>query len=157
MRDISKRGDTMSACVFFGHRQCHQLERDRLYAAIEDLIHQGVEAFYVGNQGQFDAMVYGCLKQLKRQYPGIRYYVVLAYLPGEKELSFVSEETLYPEEVAKGTRKFAIHRRNCWLVKNANYCICYITHTWGGAYRYVEMAEKRGVSLINIGSCKEKT
>lgn len=44
----------MSACTFFGHRECYSLDGQALMVAIEDLIRKGVDAFYVGNQGQFE-------------------------------------------------------------------------------------------------------
>lgn len=74
----------MSVCTFFGHRECYGLDKQILQDAIKRLILQGVDTFYVGNQGQFDAMVYRCLKQFRKQYPHIRVAVVLAYLPTEK-------------------------------------------------------------------------
>ena len=71
-------------CCFFGHREVIHTIRDKLTAIIERLITEdGVTEFYVGNQGQFDSMVYSVLKELKAKYPNIRYTVVLAYMPDE--------------------------------------------------------------------------
>ena len=39
-------------CTFFGHRDCFDLDEAVLWSAIENLINQGVDAFYVGNQGE---------------------------------------------------------------------------------------------------------
>lgn len=47
----------MSACTFFGHRECYGLDTAVLQAAIEALIHNGVDTFYVGHQGGFDVLV----------------------------------------------------------------------------------------------------
>ena len=44
----------MSACTFFGHRECYSLDGQALMDAIEDLIRKGVDTFYVGNLGQFE-------------------------------------------------------------------------------------------------------
>ena len=61
-------------CCFFGHREVTHNIRGRLTAIIEKLITEnGVTNFYVGNQGQFDSMVYSVLKELKVKYPHIRY------------------------------------------------------------------------------------
>ena len=54
----------MSACTFFGHRECYELDGMVLRNAILDLIDRGVDVFYVGNQGGFDGMVYSCLKRI---------------------------------------------------------------------------------------------
>ena len=40
---------------------------------IENLIISGIaDSFYVGNQGNFDLMVYKCLKELSKKYPNIQ-------------------------------------------------------------------------------------
>ena len=55
-------------CCFFGHREVTHNIRDKLTVVIEKLItEENVTKFYVGNQGQFDSMVYSVLKELK--YP----------------------------------------------------------------------------------------
>jgi uncharacterized phage-like protein YoqJ len=111
---------------------------------------QGDDVFYVGNQGEFDSAVYRCLKQLREEYPHIRVCVVLAYLPTEKDEEI--PDSMYPE--LEGHPKFALDRRNRWMIDRADVCICYIDHTWGGAYKFVMLAQKRGLTVINIGSAE---
>ena len=142
----------MSACTFFGHRECYGLDSQVLLQAIEELITQGVDTFYVGNQGQFDSTVYACLKHLRNQHPHIRVCVVLAYLPTEKNECDNPADTIYPE--IEGHPKFAIERRNRWMIDHSGYCICYINHTWGGAYKFAKLAKQRGKTVINIGSAE---
>lgn len=137
-------------CAFFGHRECYGLDLQVLMDAIEDLICKGVDTFYVGNQGQFDTMVYSCLKQLRKTHPHIRICVVLAYLPTEKSEYNDEVDTMYPE--IEGHPKFAIERRNRWIIDTSDYCLCYINHTWGGAYKFYRLAKRRGKTVINIGN-----
>lgn len=139
----------MSVCTFFGHRECCGLDPVILRRGIEELISLGVDTFYVGNQGQFDSMVHSCLKTLQGQYPHIRYGVVLAYLPTQKEAHGDLSDAMYPE--IEGYPKFAIERRNRWMIDASSYCLCYIDHTWGGAYKFVCMAKRRGLTVINLG------
>ena len=139
----------MSVCTFFGHSDGYGLDRDMLCCAIEGLIGQGVDTFYVGNHGVFDAAVRACLKKLCRQYPHICYAVVLAYLPREKQSDDFSD-TIYPEAVEAGLPKFAIDRRNKWMLQQADIVICHIRHTWGGAYKFVRLARKQGKRVINL-------
>lgn len=140
----------METCTFFGHRECYGLDAQVLRGAIEDLIRKGVDAFYVGNQGQYDSMVYSCLKQLRKKHSHIRVCVVLAYLPTEKGEYDDMVDTMYPE--IEGHPKFAIERRNRWLIDHTDYCLCYINHTWGGAYKFALLAKRCGKTVINIGS-----
>lgn len=74
----------MKTCTFFGHSENCSLAEETLTGAIENLIGEGIDTFYVGNQGQFDALVRRCLKKLRILNPHIRFYVVLAYLPTGK-------------------------------------------------------------------------
>lgn len=135
-------------CLYiFGYRECYGLDAGVLRNAIEDLISRGVDTFYVGNQGAFDGMVYHCLKQLRTAYPHIRISVVLAYLPAEKRAGDMAD-TMYPE--IEGHPKFAIARRNRWMIDASDYCLCYITHTWGGAYKFADMAKRHGLPVINL-------
>ena len=56
----------MAACTFFGHRDCPETIKTKLREALVDLItNHGVDMFYVGHQGQFDAYVHSELKKIK--------------------------------------------------------------------------------------------
>ena len=143
----------MSACTFFGHRECYGLDTGVLQAAIEDLIAKGVDTFYVGYQGRFDGLALSCLESLKPLYPHIRYYVVFAYLPtGKPEQDLYVHCSIYPEEMEIGLPKFAVERRNRWMIDRSDYCLCYITHTWGGAYKFVRLAKRKKLAVMNVGN-----
>ena len=75
----------MASCTFFGHRECPESIKIKLREVLIDLItNHGVDMFYVGNQGRFDAIVRGVLRELEKEYPQIDYAVVLAYMPGKQ-------------------------------------------------------------------------
>lgn len=140
----------MPICTFFGHRDCFGLDAAVLRSAIEDLINQGVDTFYVGNQGRFDACVRGVLRQLQAEYPQIHYAVVLAYMPGKSTEYDDNSDTMFPEGLEDGPPKFAIDRRNRWLVRESDYVICCVHYSWGGAYKFAQLAKKRGKKVINL-------
>ena len=137
----------MSVCTFFGHRDCPDCLRPRLREAVKELIRDaGVDTFYVGNQGRFDAMALGVLRELGRVYPHIRYGVVLAYLPqGETE-----PEAMFPEGLERVPPRYAISRRNDWMLRRADFVVTYITHPWGGAAGFGEKAERLGRRVIRL-------
>ena len=109
--------DKNKTCCFFGHREVTHNIRDRLTAIIEKLVTEdGVTDFCVGNQGQFDNMVYSVLKELKAKYPQIRYTVVLAYMPDEHIKEVYGEDTLFPDGLENVPKKFAISKRNDWIL-----------------------------------------
>lgn len=140
----------MSACTFFGHRNCYELDRDMLRIEIESLIREGADVFYVGNQGEFDRCAYSVLTKLKGKYPYINVNVVLAYLPGKGKYDKFLEDTIYPEGLEYTHPRFAIDRRNLWMLDNSEYVICYIRHGWGGAAKYVQKARRQGKCVIAL-------
>ena len=137
----------MYACTFFGHRNGCSVSDEKILTAIQELISQGVKQFYVGNNGDFDRRVLGCLNKTRREHPEIAYSVVLAYPPGEgaEEASY----TIYPE-IERGPARFAISRRNRWMVEQSTRCICYVAHRWGGAYQFASLAKRKGLQVINL-------
>lgn len=52
----------------------------------------------------------------------------------------------------KAVLRNAIERRNRYLIDSADICLCYINHTFGGAYKFARMAKSRGLHVINLGS-----
>ena len=140
----------MSSCTFFGHRDCPEVIKSKLKTTIVDLIeHQGVDMFYVGNHGTFDALVRAALIELIPQYPSVQYAVVLAYMPQEKVCGDCYE-TIFPEGIETVPRRFAINWRNKWMLRQSDFVVTYVTHSWGGAARFTEMARKRKKIVINL-------
>ena len=138
-------------CCFFGHREVMHNIRPRLTAIIEKLItEEGVTEFYVGNQGQFDSMVYSVLKELKAKYPQIRYTVVLAYMPDEHIKEVYGEDTLIPDGMESVPKKFAISKRNDWMIQQSGFAVCYVYKVTGGAAKFREKTKKRKLRIIDV-------
>ena len=106
--------------------------------------------FYVGHQGQFDAYVHSELKRLKQEYPQINYAVVLAYMPGKKTEYDDYSDTMLPEGIEAVHPHYAISWRNNWMLRQSEYVVTYITHTWGGASQYAEKARRQKKVVINL-------
>ena len=143
----------MSSCTFFGHRDAPDTIKPILREKIIDLIeNRGVELFYVGNQGAFDRTAIGVLRGLKEEYPQIKYYVVLAYVPHNKDRLGLedSDSTIYPECLDKTPPKYAIIKRNRWMIERADFVITYVTHITGGAADFKALAERKGKTVINL-------
>ncbi len=139
-------------CTFFGHRDTPSEVRDKLQAVLIDLIeNHSADTFYIGNNGSFDAMAREILANLKRKYTYIDFVVVLAYMPRTKENEYeVDYETVYPEGLEDVPPKFAISKRNEWLIEISDTVITYVERSWGGASRFKKLAEKRGKAVINL-------
>ena len=141
----------MTACTFFGHRECPDTIKPKLREILVDLIvNRGVDMFYVGNQGQFDAIVRSSLRELQKEYPQMGYAVVLAYMPGERNDYDDYSDTMLPEGIESVHPRYAISWRNEWLLKESDYVVTYITHSWGGAAQYATKAKKQGKPVIDL-------
>lgn len=140
-------------CTFFGHKDAPQEIQSVLRSVLKDLIeNKNVSLFYVGNQGAFDFLVRKTLRELKAEYPFIRYAIVLAYMPpGKASLSCDdSSETIYPEEFAEIHPKYAIVKRNRWMIDKSDYVVTYVTHISGGAVQFKKLAQQKNKSVIDI-------
>lgn len=143
----------MSACTFFGHHDCPASIKPILREVLAGLIEKdGVDMFYVGRQGQYDAIVRSVLKELADTYPHINYAVVLERIPSQGNGYDAQNysDTMLHEGIENINPRFAIPWRNKWMLKQAEYVVAYIKYSWGGAARYVEMAEKQKKKLIKI-------
>ena len=124
-----------------------------LKEVIMDLIAQGVDEFWLCEQGTFDCLVRLVLKELKKEFKGISLCLLPAYYPTDAKMDWISEQDydlIYPDEVANAPSQVAILRRNDYIAENADYIVCYITHNSGGAYKAVEKAKKHNKKIINL-------
>ena len=141
----------MASCTFFGHRECPDLIKTQLREVLIDLItNHNVDAFYVGNQGRFDAIVRSVLRDLKIEYPRINYAVVLAYMPGKQTAYENYSDTMLPEGIESVHPRYAISWRNNWMLQQSDYVVTYITHSWGGAAQFAEKAKRQKKTVINL-------
>lgn len=136
-------------CTFFGHRDTPESIRPILRATLIDLIeNKGATRFYVGNNGLFDAMVTWQLRRLKSDYPHIDYAVVLTYLPTKAQTD--DTPTLYPESQESALPRYAISKRNHWMLRQADYVVTYVNTTIGGAAKFQTLAQKKGKTVVNL-------
>ena len=139
-------------CTFFGHRDAPSSIEGRIRATIERLVLEGVTFFYVGNNGNFDRMVHRQLKFLSTEYPHIRYYVVLAYMPTVKDEFDITDysETIYPEGLESVPPRFAISKRNEWMIGKSDIVVTYVKYSTGGAAHAKKLAERKGKMVVDI-------
>ncbi len=136
--------------VFIGHNECYGVSRSDVEKAIVSLIGKGVTDFLSGGQGGFDRMCAGCVKKLKQEYPKIRNILVIPYLTFSIFDKEYFDEIIYPDGFEKYHFKAAIPARNKYMVNNAAYAVCYVTHGWGGAAKTYEYAKRKQLVIIDI-------
>ena len=137
-------------CTFFGHRDTPPEIKNLLRQVITELIEkQGVNRFYVGNQGNFDAMARSLLAEFEQSH-GISYEIVLAYLPRQEDPLCDTGHTLLPEGIETVPPRFAIEYRNKWMIDNSDIVVTYVRHSFGGAAKFKKLAQKKKKTVIEL-------
>ena len=137
--------------TFCGHKDVADREAVEgwLFSVCSELIVQGAEEFYLGGYGGFDHMCAAVLRKMKDANPHIRLVLVLPYL-NSSILTDGYDGTVYPplESVPK---RFAISRRNEWMVMESDAVVAYVTHGWGGAAKTLEYARRKKKRILLYG------
>ena len=140
----------MKICTFFGHRDAPSSISLVLQRTITNLIiNENVTHFLIGNNGNFDTFAKNILEEKKKEFSQINYEIVLAHIPS-KGLSEYGCHTVYPEGLEMVPQRFAIAKRNEWMINQSDFVITYVKKTHGGAQKYKEMARKKGKRIIEI-------
>ena len=134
--------------TFFGHRDTPKEIEPALRLTLIDLIeNKNATVFYVGNHGNFDAMLRRQLEDLSKTYP-IKYYVVLAYMPGKNDNP--DEHSILPEGIETVPRRFAINYRNKWMLNKSDIVVTYVTRNFGGAVQFKKSAKMQSKLMIEL-------
>lgn len=133
----------MSAVTFCGHGEVSDYSEVRqwLYHAVEQEIQSGADLFYIGDYGGFDRMATDVVWELKKRFPNITSVLVLAYLDRVVDAEHYDETTYPPLETVP--KRFAISKRNQWMVDQSDTVIAYVLHDWGGAAQTLKFALRK--------------
>ena len=141
----------MAGCCFIGHKKCPEEIRIPLLENIKNLISNGVVDFYVGTQGDFDRTVYNVLREIKKTH-SVNIYVVLAYLHRAPETPYFNMcDTIFPDELTTTPIRFAIRRRNSYMINKSDYVIAYLDSPFSNTIVNIEEALKKKKRIINLG------
>ncbi|MGN1316076.1 MAG: hypothetical protein ACI4VW_03345 [Acutalibacteraceae bacterium] len=137
-------------CTFFGHRDAPKEIEPTLRTTLIDFIeNRNVTEFFVGNNGNFDAMVRHQLEELSIIH-FLNYRIVLAYMPTSKITHDDLKNSILPVGIENVPKRYAISWRNKWMIQQSDLVVTYVTHTFGGAYQFKESAKKQGKEIIVI-------
>ena len=136
-------------CVFFGHSDAPMSAKEKVKSAILFLLNEGCKCFYVGNNGSFDILVQAVLKEIESDRGELNYKIVLSRV-GEKAKSGEQERTVLPEGQELFLPKFAITKRNDWMMKKATVLVVYLLNSCSRIAKYVDSAKKKGIRIINL-------
>ena len=139
-----------TTCFFIGHRDAPEDLRPLLSDAVERHIMQyGVTEFIV-------AMAASAVRAAKQLHPEISLVLLLPYYPFPYETDGF-DATFYPPDMESVPKPFAIVRANEYVIRTADYLICYDRGQIGKTRDFVELARQRErKGLIHIENLSEK-
>ncbi len=144
-------------CIFIGHSDAPS----EVYPALLSEVYRhfteyGVTDFRMGSYGNFDHMAAQAVREVKKLHPEVRLSLMLAYLPtSSSALPYNADKfdaVIFPEGMETAPPRYAISKLNRIMVRDADYAIAYVTRSWGGAAKTLEIArakERRGSIVIS--------
>ena len=136
--------------TFCGHgdRYYDAVTEEKLYLCLEKLISEGAKEFLLGGYGRFDYLAAHTVKHLKKIHPHITSTLVIPYIHRTYD-NTIYDGSVYPpmESVPK---RYAISKRNEWMIQKCDVLVCYIAHTHGGAYKTYEYCIRKKKMIINL-------
>ena len=150
----------MKKCCFAGHSEIYS-DKDLICNMVknkaEELItKENVKEFWAGNYGAFDYIAASAIRKLKKTYSDISLVLVIPYLTREineykKQYDKDYDMILVSDVPEKTPRRYYIIKTNEYMVDNSDYLICFVKHSWGGAAKTLEYAEKKKyITIFNL-------
>ncbi len=142
--------------TFCGHSNClfSDEEKEKLkQLLIKEIRKNPTCKFYLGGYGDFDSLCLRTLRELKTYFPNIELLFITPYLDknySKLELAkYYYDDIIFPP-IENVPRKFAILKRNEWMVESADLVIAYVKYSWGGAAKTLKYAKRKKVPIIYI-------
>jgi len=150
------KGQKIVIITFCGHSNyTSSLEdEERLLILLENIACGNRVDFYLGGYGNFDAFALKCATKYKQSHKNVKLVFITPYLDkwlNERNdiLKKYYDEIIYPE-IEHVPQKFAIIKRNEWMVDQADYLFAYVATHYGGAYRTLLYAHKHKKPYVNL-------
>ena len=142
--------------TFCGHSNClfSDEEKEKLkQLLIKEIRKNPTCKFYLGGYGDFDSLCLRTLRELKTDFREIELLFITPYLDKNySKLEFAKyhyDNVIFPP-LESVPRKFAILKRNEWMVEEADLVIAYVKYSWGGAAKTLEYAKRKKKQIINL-------
>ena len=114
--------------------------------------------FYCGGYGDFDNHCACLCREIKKTNSNCEVVFVTPYLtPSQQDkMKYLLDAKLYDTTVYPPLEnvlpRFAISKRNEWMVEQADIIIAYVSHDYGGANKTLKYALKKKKRILNIAT-----
>lgn len=151
---------------FIGHSKIYDSEdiRGKLHYTIEQMIKAGCNCYTVGTHGDFDELVLGVLRELRKAYKDIVIEVVITSLKAIEPIidhdPIFGDEMYVPYEdvqtiiydIEQEHYKRRIISSNRQMIDTCDTMICYVDtkRHYGGARLAYRYAKRQGLTIVNL-------
>ena len=145
--------------TFIGHSSlynCKDLHTKIENAIIKNTTAEGYISFYCGGYGDFDNLCASICRSIKEKMPRAEIVFITPYITEaqQKKLMYLIDNKLYDSIIypplEKVPAKFAICKRNEWMIDQSELIIAFVKRTHGGAFKALEYARKKKKVIINL-------
>ena len=145
--------------TFVGHSSMmvdRNLSKEIREAILSNIKQDASVTFYCGGYGDFDRHCATMCRQLKETIPSSEIIFVTPYIAPsyQKKLKHLIDTELYDTiiypPIENTPPRFAITKRNEWMVSQADFIIAYVSHSYGGAYKTLSYAKRKQKAMINL-------
>lgn len=136
-----------------GHRDAPNTLFPALFAQVERHISEyGVREFLVGHYGAFDHLAAKAVIKAKQRHPEATLTLLLPYHPAERhiELPMGFDGSVYPPDMEKTPRRYAIVKANQYAVEECGHLIAYAWQAGSNTVKIVEYARKKGKDVTLV-------
>ena len=142
--------------TFCGHSSftaSYQQEED-VVKLIKNVAKNDCVTFYLGGYGKFDIFALGCAHKYKNLFENTKIVFITPYLGDwlqkrKNDILNVYDSVIYPP-LENVPYKFAISKRNQWMVQQSDFVIAYVSTHFGGAYKTLLYAHKQNKPYVNL-------
>lgn len=111
--------------------------------------------FYCGGYGDFYNHCASICRKFKMELSCEVVFVTPYITPSQqKKMKYLIDAKLYDSivypPIENAIPRYAIAKRNEWMVSESDLIIAYVTHTYGGAYKTIQYARKKRKIIINL-------
>lgn len=144
---------------FIGHRSLHS--RNTLLESIRKTITENADfndevVFLVGGYGDFDSLCAYVCSLIKKERKNCKIVFVTPYITvaqqekirGWIELG-IYDSVIYPP-LENVPPRFAIVKRNEWMIEQSDLIIAYVVRSFGGAYQSLNYARRKKKQIVQL-------
>ena len=158
-RGIPRLKEQNMIITFVGHGETtidHALSKKIRETILSSVSSSPSVTFYCGGYGDFDLHCASICRALKKEIPNCEVVFVTPYITPSQQRKIkhlidtgLYDASIYPP-IEKTPLRFAIAKRNEWMVAEADLIIAYVSQSYGGAWNTLSFARRKQKTIINL-------